>query len=90
MPGINNTAGTNLKPSTALHYKVHGNLRTVNQTIVVANDVADSKQYVWVWGFTNRKALQATLYAPFEEPKTVKWGDILTIKGGGLHILVEK
>ncbi len=71
-----------------LHYKVHGNLRTNMQTIVVANDADVTRQYVWE--FTNRKVEQATLYAPFEEPKTVKRGDILTIKGNGLHILLEK
>lgn len=88
MPGLNAGTGTNLKPSDALHYKVHGNLKTGKQTIVVANDAADTKQYVWE--FPNRKVGQATLYAPFEEPKTIKSGDVLTIKGSGLHILVEK
>jgi hypothetical protein len=88
MPGMNNTAGTNLKPSAALHYKVQGNLKTDKQTIVIANDADDARQYVWE--FTNRKVEQATLYVPFEEPKTIKQGEILTIKGSGLHILVEK
>jgi hypothetical protein len=88
MPGMNIVTGTNLKPSGVLHYKVHGNLITDKQTIVVANDADDTRQYVWE--FTDRKAQQATLYSPFEDPKTVMTGDVLTIKGSGLHILVEK
>ena len=88
MPGLGIVAERDLKPSNTLHYKVHGNLKTGKQSIVVANDADDTKQYVWE--FTNRKVQEATLYAPFEEPKTVKCGDLLTIKGSGLNILVEK
>lgn len=77
-----------LKPSGVLLFKVHGNIKTDKQSIVVVNDVDDTKQYVWE--FTNRKVQQATLYAPFEEPRIVNSGDVLTIKGKGLHILVEK
>ncbi|GGC13525.1 hypothetical protein GCM10011386_01500 [Parapedobacter defluvii] len=88
MPGTKLVQGSNLKPSSALIYKVHENLKTGRQTLVVANDAADTKQYAWE--FTSRKVKQVTLYAPFEEPKTVKNGEILTIKGNGLHILVEE
>jgi len=77
-----------LKSPVVLHYKVHGNLTTDKQTIVVANDSDEAKQYKWE--FTNRKVHQVILYAPFEAPKTVNSGDVLTIKGSGLHILVEK
>ena len=88
MPEINTVTDSNLKPSSVLHYKVHGNLKTGKQTIVVANDSDEAKQYVWE--FTNLKVQQVTLYEPFEEPKTVGRGDLLTIKGSGLHILVAK
>jgi hypothetical protein len=88
MPGMNPVTGRNFKQSDALHYKVHGNLKTDKKTIVVANDADDARQYVWE--FTNKNIQQATLYAPFEETKTVRSGDILTIKGKGLHIIVEK
>ena len=88
MPGMNTPSGSNLKISDALHYKVHRNLKTDKQTIVVANDNSGTRQYVWE--FTNRKVLEATLFAPFEEPRTVKSGEVLLIKGSGLQILVEK
>ena len=88
MPGMNPITKSNLKPSGALKYKVHGNIKTEKRTLVVANDADESKQYVWE--FTDRKVQQAMLYAPFEEPKTIYRGDVLTIKGKGLHILVEK
>ena len=88
MPGLGMVLNLDLKPSSTLHYKVHENLKTGKQTIVVTNDADDTKQYVWE--FTNRKVQEATLYAPFEAPKTVKCGDLLSIKSSGLHILVEK
>jgi len=86
MPGATKEQGSNLKATVALVYKVHENLKTGRQTLVVANDAADTKQYVWE--FTNGKVKQVTLYAPFEQPKTVKSGEVLNIKGNGLHILV--
>lgn len=88
MPVANTVMSGDLKTSSVLYYKVHGNIKTNKLSIVVANDANDAKQYVWE--FTGRKAKQATLYAPFEEPRIVNKGDILTIKDRGLNILIEK
>ena len=87
MPGLGVTSGNNLKPSEGLRFKVHGNSKTAKQSVTVANNTDDAIQYIWK--FTTREVSQATLYAPFEEPKTIKCGEILAIKGWGLHILVE-
>jgi len=82
-----NETSKSFKPSDLLKFKVHGNLKTDKLSIVVANDADNTRQYVWE--FTNRKVENVTLYSPFEEAKTIKNGDVLTIKGTGLHILVE-
>ena len=72
----------------ALLYKVHGHKKTDQRTIVVANNKTVPSKYTWK--FLNKDIKQALLYAPFEKVRTVNQGDTLSIKGEGLHILVEK
>ena len=70
-----------------LHFRTHGHQETDRLAIVVVNDSPDPVRYVWK--FTHKDIEKAELYAPFEEVRTVKQGDVLEIKGDGLQILVE-
>ncbi len=70
-----------------MHYRVHGHKETGQRAIVVVNDSPDPVSYVWE--FTHKEVKKAILYAPFEEARPVKQGDVIEIKGDGLHILVE-
>lgn len=76
-----NTAG-------ALLYKVHGDKKTDQRAIIVANVKQTSCDYTYK--FLHKDVKQAILYSPFEEPRTINNGDSLTIKGEGLHFIVEK
>jgi hypothetical protein len=77
-----------LKPPSRLHFKVHGDLKTDQRAIIIANDSPDSVKYVWQ--FTNKNVKHALLYEPYGNVITLDQGVPLTIKGNGLQILVEK
>ena len=85
--------GAGITPSSddisreVLHYKVHGNKDTGRRAIVVVNDSPDPVQYKWE--FEGKRFANVKLYVPFEEVKSVRKGDVVEIKGDGLHILVE-
>lgn len=66
---------------------VHENLKNGRRTIVVVNNSHDAQHYQWV--FTHKQISEATLYAPFDEPRSVSSSDQLTLKGERLHIIVE-
>jgi hypothetical protein len=72
----------------ALLYKVHGHSKTDQRAVVIANNKSAPTKYTCK--FLHKDVKQALLYAPFEGVRTVNVGDTLTIKGEGLHILVEK
>jgi hypothetical protein len=85
---INGYEAVNLKSSSYLHFKVHGNSKTDQRAIIIANDSPDPVKYVWQ--FTNKNIKQALLYEPYGNVITVNQGDPLIINGNGLQILVEK
>jgi len=87
MPGMGGGSGDQLKESTLLHYRVHGDMDTGQRAIVVVNDSPEPISYVWE--FTHKDIKKAQLYSPFEEVRSVKQGDVLEIMGDGLQILVE-
>lgn len=74
--------------SNSIRFKVHGDIKTNQRAILVANNKLAPSTYTWK--FLHKDVKQATLYAPFEEPRTINQGDQITIKGEGLHFIVEK
>lgn len=78
---------TQVKGTNVLFYKVHGTLNTGQRSIVIANDSKESVQYQWA--FTYKDVKKALLYAPFEKARPIHKGEMITIKGNGLHIIVE-
>jgi hypothetical protein len=72
----------------ALYYAVHEHAGNGRRAIVVANDSARPRTYTW--RFTPARADRATLYAPFERPRSVASGTAVEIGGVGLHILVAE
>ena len=79
---------TQLKGTDAIHYKVHGAVNSDQRSIIIANDSKEPVQYNWA--FTHKAVTKALLYSPFEKVRTITQGEIITIKGNGLHIIVEK
>jgi hypothetical protein len=76
------------KLSNSLHFKVWRNPKTDQYALIIANDSSDAIQLNWE--FTDKNVHQATLYKLYEKPGMVTQGDLITIKGKELQIIVEK
>jgi hypothetical protein len=72
----------------ALPYRVHGHPTTDRRALVVANTSMQDRSYFWE--FLNADVREAELYEPFQAVRTVTAGAPVTLKGQGLHFLVEK
>jgi hypothetical protein len=70
----------------SLHFAVHGDFNDT-RAIVVINTGEQSGRYKWEFKHCDVKGCK--LYSPFEEVKDIKAGEVLEIKGEGLHILVQ-
>jgi len=75
-------------PAGAVQWRVHENKADKRRAIVVANPAGAETSYFW--DFHTGRTREADLYEPFQPIRTVNNDTALTIKGNGLHILVEK
>ncbi len=75
-------------PAGAVQWRVHENKTDGRRALVVANPGGAETSYFW--DFHTGRTREADLYEPFQPMRTVNNDTALTIKGTGLHILVEK
>jgi len=87
IPGGGGTASP-AAPASKLHYRVHGDKSTGKKAIVIINPSSEQQEYKW--RFLHKEISEAELYAPFEAAKTISSENPLSIKGYGMHILVER
>lgn len=73
-------------PPTSLMYRVHGNPKTGQLALVVANTAPAPRMYLWQ--FSAGEVKEATLYAPFEESKKTVPTVPVTIPGERFQIVV--
>ena len=86
-PNFNKESPQYVHPSN-LVYRVHGNRKTGQRAIVVANPSGESAMYQWQFVMADIK--EAMLYEPFQATRNVLANEPITIPAEHVQILVAK